>query len=79
MSELVVRKIADHFARQGGGGGFMGWVIRDPRIIWWGGGEGFGPPRISDLRTAYHTMLTTSCCSGRSARNRVCRISKLWR
>ena len=37
MSELVVRKIADHFARQGGGeGGFMGWVIRDPRIIWWG-------------------------------------------
>ena len=41
---LVVRKIADHFARQGGGGGgVMGWVIRDPRIIWWGGGGVFGP------------------------------------
>ena len=21
----------------------MGWVIRDPRIIWWGGGGVFGP------------------------------------
>ena len=55
MSELVIRKIADHFARQWGGGGFMGWVIRDPRIIRWGGRGVFGPPRISDPRTAYHT------------------------
>ena len=43
VSELVVRKIADHFARHGGGGGgVMGWVIHDPRIIWWGGG-GWSP------------------------------------
>ena len=35
----------------------MGWVIRDPRIIWWGGRGGFlDPPRISDPRTAYHTL-----------------------
>ena len=32
----------------------MGWVIRDLRMIWWG--RGFGPPRISDRRTAYHTL-----------------------
>ena len=38
----------------GGGGGVMGWVIRDLRMIWWG--RGFGPPRISDPRTAYHTL-----------------------
>ena len=50
MSELVVRKIADHFARQGGGGGFMGWVIRDPRIIWWGGRGGLLDPRGSVIR-----------------------------
>ena len=41
VSELVVRKIADHFARQGGGGGvrtrvmhgfccFGGWRIHSP-------------------------------------------------
>ena len=51
VSELVVRKIADHFARQGrGGGGFMGWVIHDPRIIWWGGRGGFLDPRGSVIR-----------------------------
>ena len=51
VSELVVRKIADHFVRQGGGGGgFMGWVIRDPRIIWWGGRGGFLDPRGSVIR-----------------------------
>ena len=50
MSELVIRKIADHFARQGGGGGFMGWVIRDPRIIRWGGRGGFLDPRGSVIR-----------------------------
>ena len=32
----------------------MGWVIRDLRMIWWG--RGFGPPQISDPRTAYHTL-----------------------
>ena len=50
MSELVIRKIADHFARQWGGGGFMGWVIRDPRIIRWGGRGGFLDPRGSVIR-----------------------------
>ena len=51
VSELVVRKIADHFARQGrGGGGFMGWVIHDPRIIWWGGRGGVLDPRGSVIR-----------------------------
>ena len=67
VSELVVRKIADHFARQGGGGGggVMGWVIRDPRIIWWGGeGGGFGTPRISDPRTAYHTLVLLRSSQG---------------
>ena len=44
VSELVVRKIADHFARQEGGG-VMGWVIRDPRIIWWGEEGGGLDPR----------------------------------
>ena len=40
----------------------MGWVIRDPRIIWWGGEGGvFGPPRISDPRTAYHTKGHANC------------------
>ena len=33
----------------------MGWVIRDPRIIWWREGWGFGPLRIIDAWTAYHT------------------------
>ena len=47
----VVRKIADHFARQGGGGGgFMGWVIRDPRIIWFWGRGGVLDPRGSVIR-----------------------------
>ena len=32
--------IADHFG--GEGGGVMGWVIRDLRMIWWG--RGFGTP-----------------------------------
>ena len=32
----------------------MGWVIRDPRIIWWGG-KGGGLD--SDPRTTYHTTL----------------------
>ena len=51
MSELVIRKIADHFARQwGGGGGVMGWVIRDPRIIRWGGRGRFLDPRGSVIR-----------------------------
>ena len=50
MSELVIRKIADHFARQWGGGGFMGWVIRDPRIIRWGGRGGVLDPRGSVIR-----------------------------
>ena len=40
----------------------MGWVIREPRIIWWGGRGGFGPPRISDPRTAYHTQLAPQTC-----------------
>ena len=34
----------------GGGGGFMGWVIRDPRIIRWGGRGGFLDPRGSVIR-----------------------------
>ena len=50
MPELVIRKIADHFARQGGGGGVMGWVIRDPRIIWWGARGGVLDPRGSVIR-----------------------------
>ena len=50
MSELVIRKIADHFARQWGGGGVMGWVIRDPQIIRWGGRGGFLDPRGSVIR-----------------------------
>ena len=33
-----------------GGGGFMGWVIRDPRIIRWGGRGGFLDPRGSVIR-----------------------------
>ena len=28
----------------------MGWVIRDPRIIWWGGRGGFLDPRGSVIR-----------------------------
>ena len=59
MSELVIRKIADHFARQGGGG-FMGWVIRDPRIIRWGGRGGFLDPRGSVIRGPPTTLITLS-------------------
>ena len=33
-----------------GGGGVMGWVIRDPRIIRWGGRGGFLDPRGSVIR-----------------------------
>ena len=35
---------------RGEGGGFMGWVIRDPRIIWWAGRGGFLDPRGSVIR-----------------------------
>ena len=44
----------------GGGGGFMGWVIRDPRIIRWGGRGGFLDPRGSVIRgppTTLHEAL----------------------
>ena len=58
MSELVIRKIADHFARQWGGGGFMGWVIRDPRIIRWGGRGGFLDPRGSVIRGPPTTLIS---------------------
>ena len=51
-----------------GGGGFMGYVIRDPRIIF-GGGEGGGlDPRGSVIRglpTTQHLMLLDMCvCVG---------------
>ena len=57
MSELVIRKIADHFARQGGG--IMGWVIRDPRIIWWGGWGGVLDPRGSVIHLP-HLLVKTA-------------------
>ena len=62
MSELVIRKIADHFARQwGGGGGVMGWVIRDPRIIRWGGRGGVLDPRGSVIRGPPTTRCVVCC------------------
>ena len=66
MSELVIRKTADHFARRGGG--LMGLVIRDPRIIWWGGrGGGLdprgsvirGPPTTHGIRLVIHQCFST--------------------
>ena len=49
MSELVVRDIVDHFARQWGGG-VMGGVIHDLRIIRWGGRGGGLDPHGSVIR-----------------------------
>ena len=41
-----------------GGGGVMGWVIRDPWIIWWGGWGGFLDPRGSVIRGPPTTQRT---------------------
>ena len=38
----------------------MGWVIRDPRIIWWGGRGGFLDPRGSVIRGPPTTHCTLS-------------------
>ena len=46
----------------GGGGGVMGWVIRDPRIIRWGGRGGFLDPRGSVIRGPPTTQGSPSKC-----------------